>query len=106
MDIWTAREIRAEMAGRGYSLLRAAELHISDEMMQDWLSLSIDFASLPQVEHSPGGPADLSPIWAFLLLAGKRRTETLASARLFCERRYQPGGRKQSQSPAAAGYDI
>lgn len=55
MEIWTARDIRAEMAGRGYSLIRAAELHISDEMMQDWLSLSIDFASLPQVEHSPGG---------------------------------------------------
>ncbi len=55
MEIRAARDIRAEMAGRGYSLLRAAELHISDEMMQDWLSLSIDFASLPQVEHSQGG---------------------------------------------------
>lgn len=55
MEIRAARDIQAEMASRGYSLIRAGELHISDEMMQDWLSLSIDFAGLPQVEHSPGG---------------------------------------------------
>ena len=54
MNIWTARDINGELARRGYSLMRAAELHMSDEMMQDWLSLSIDFASLPPAEHSPG----------------------------------------------------
>ncbi len=55
MQIRTARDIKGDMEQRGYSLMRAAELHMSDEMMQDWLSLSIDFSSLPPAEHSPGG---------------------------------------------------
>ena len=55
MNIWTTRNIKGDLARRGFSLMRAADLRMSDEMMQDWLSLSIDFASLPRDDYLPGG---------------------------------------------------
>lgn len=39
----------------GYCLLRAEELEISEEMRQEWLSLSIDYSDLPPDEYLPGG---------------------------------------------------
>lgn len=54
-DISTARHIKDEIRQRGYSLLRASELRMSDELRQSWLSLSIDYADLPADEYLPGG---------------------------------------------------
>lgn len=36
-------------------MLRADDLHISDELRQSWLSLTIDYADLPADEYLPGG---------------------------------------------------
>jgi hypothetical protein len=55
MDIRTAQNIKEEIAQRGYSLLRASDLHVSEELRQAWLSLSIDYADLPPDEYLPGG---------------------------------------------------
>ncbi len=54
-DISTARDIKDEIGQMGYSLLRASDLRLSDEMRQSWLSLSIDYADLPADEYLPGG---------------------------------------------------
>ena len=54
-EISTDRNIRVEIATAGYSLARAGELRISDELRQAWLSLQIDFADLPADEYLPGG---------------------------------------------------
>lgn len=53
--IATDRNIREEIATRGYSFLRADELRIPDELRQAWLSLLIDYADLPADEYLPGG---------------------------------------------------
>lgn len=53
--IVTDRNIKAEIATAGYSLARAGELHISDELRQAWLSLLIDFADLPTDQTLPAG---------------------------------------------------
>ena len=53
--ITTERNIRAEIAAKGYSLAQANELRISDELQQAWLSLLIDYADLPADEYLPGG---------------------------------------------------
>ena len=53
--ISTDRNIRAEIATAGYSLARAGELRISDELRQGWMSLLIDYADLPADEYLPGG---------------------------------------------------
>ncbi len=52
--ITAAKDIRSEIAQSGYSLLRADELLISDELRQSWLSLTIDYADLPADEYLPG----------------------------------------------------
>jgi len=54
-DISTRHPVRRELAERGYSLLRAREIDIDDDLRESWLSLSIDFADLPGDEHLPGG---------------------------------------------------
>ena len=54
-DISTAQDIRGEIRRHGYSLLRARDLRLSDELRQAWLSLSIDYADLPADEYLPGG---------------------------------------------------
>ncbi len=54
-DISTARDIRHEIKQKGYSLLRASDLRMSDELRQSWLSLSIDYADLPADDYLPGG---------------------------------------------------
>ena len=53
--ITTARDIKGEIARDGYSVLRAADLRVSAELRQSWLSLTIDFANLPADEFLPGG---------------------------------------------------
>ena len=53
-QINTAHPIRQELEARGYSLVRAAELSMSDELRQAWLSLSIDYADLPPDDFLPG----------------------------------------------------
>ena len=53
--IATVQNIREEIARRGYSLLRASDLHLTEEMKQAWLSLTIDYADLPADEYLPGG---------------------------------------------------
>ena len=53
--IVTDRNINAEVATSGFSLARADELRISDELRQAWLSLQIDYADLRADEHLPGG---------------------------------------------------
>ena len=53
--IVSSRPLRQELASQRYCLLRAADLSISDELRQAWLSLSIDYADLPPDEHLPGG---------------------------------------------------
>ena len=55
VNITTALNIKAEIAQRGYSLLRASDLHISEELLQAWHSLTIDYADLPADEYLPGG---------------------------------------------------
>lgn len=47
--------MRRELAEQGYSLLRAREVDIDDDLRESWLSLSIDFADLPGDEYLPGG---------------------------------------------------
>ncbi len=54
-DLKTSRNIKAEIAQRGYSLLRAGDLQISDELLQAWQSLTIDYADLPADDYLPGG---------------------------------------------------
>ena len=54
-SISAAKNIRSEIEQYGYSLLRASDLHISDELRQSWLSLTIDYADLPADEYLPGG---------------------------------------------------
>ncbi len=54
-NISTAKDIRREIAQKGYCLLRASDLHVSDELRQSWLSLTIDYADLPADEYLPGG---------------------------------------------------
>ena len=54
-DISTARDIKSEIRQKGYSLLRASDLRMSDELRQSWLSLSIDYADLPPDDYLPGG---------------------------------------------------
>lgn len=54
-EISTAQDIKDEIRQKGYSLLRACDLRMSDELRQSWLSLSIDFADLPADEYLPGG---------------------------------------------------
>ena len=51
----TDRPLRRELADAGYSLLRAPELWIADELRQDWLSLTIDYSDLPVDGYLPGG---------------------------------------------------
>ena len=53
--ITTAKDTKSEIEQFGYSLLRASDLHISDELRQSWLSLTIDYADLPADEYLPGG---------------------------------------------------
>ncbi|MCY3833817.1 MAG: 2OG-Fe dioxygenase family protein [Chloroflexi bacterium] len=53
--ISTTRDVKSEIARAGYSVLRAADLLVSDELRQEWLSLSIDYADLPADEYLPGG---------------------------------------------------
>ncbi len=52
--IRTQRLVRRELAERGYSLLRAREIDIDDDLRESWLSLSIDYADLPGDEYLPG----------------------------------------------------
>lgn len=54
-NIFTSQDIQDEIRKQGYSLLRASDLRISDELRQSWLSLSIDYADLPADEYLPGG---------------------------------------------------
>lgn len=54
-DIRTTRDIKAEIAQRGYSLLRASDLGIADDLLQAWHSLTIDYADLPADDYLPGG---------------------------------------------------
>ena len=53
--ISTLQNVKQEIAHSGYSLLRASDLRISEELRQAWLSLSIDYADLPADEFLPGG---------------------------------------------------
>ena len=53
--ITTARNVNEDIARHGYSLLQAAELQLTGEMRQAWLSLSIDYANLPLDEYLPDG---------------------------------------------------
>ncbi len=53
--IATERQLKAEIARDGFCLLRAEELRLSDELRQEWLSLTIDYADLPADEFLPGG---------------------------------------------------
>ena len=53
--ITATRNIKEEILRSGYSLLRASDLRITDELLQAWLSLSIDYADLPPDEYVPGG---------------------------------------------------
>ena len=54
-QISTDLNIQKEIATAGYSLVRATELCIADELRQAWLSLQIDYADLPADEYLPGG---------------------------------------------------
>lgn len=51
--ITTTHPIREDLETQGYSLIRATELSIPDELRQAWLSLSIDYADLPADEYLP-----------------------------------------------------
>ena len=53
MPITTSHAIRQELSDKGYSLVRATEMSIPDNMRQAWLSLSIDYADLPPDEFLP-----------------------------------------------------
>ena len=52
-QITTTHNIREELDKQGYSLVRATELSIPDELRQSWMSLSIDYADLPVDEFLP-----------------------------------------------------
>lgn len=52
--ISTRHPVRRELAEQGYSLLRAQEIELDDDLRESWLSLSIDFADLPPDEYLPG----------------------------------------------------
>ena len=54
-NIESTKDIRGEIEQCGYSVLRADDLRISDELRQSWLSLTIDYADLPADEYLPGG---------------------------------------------------
>lgn len=54
VGISTQHPVRRELAEQGYSLLRAREIEIDDELRESWLSLSIDYADLPGDEYLPG----------------------------------------------------
>lgn len=51
--ITTTHDIRKDLETNYYSLIRATELNIPDDLRQDWLSLSIDYADLPVDEYLP-----------------------------------------------------
>ncbi len=51
--ITTTHPIREDLETNGYSLVRATELSIPDDLRQEWLSLSIDYADLPLDEYLP-----------------------------------------------------
>ncbi len=51
--ITTTHPIRQELRNQGYSLVRATELSISDELRQAWLSLTMDYADLPTDDFLP-----------------------------------------------------
>ncbi len=53
--IRTRQPVRSELAGQGYSRLRARAIDMDDDLREAWLSLSIDFADLPRDEYLPGG---------------------------------------------------
>ncbi len=53
--IKTGHPARAELTGQGYSLLRAQEIEIDADLLESWLSLSIDFADLAVDEYLPDG---------------------------------------------------
>lgn len=53
--ISTQHLVRRELEERGFSVLRAADIDIDDDLRESWLSLSIDFADLPADEYLPGG---------------------------------------------------
>lgn len=52
-QITTTHNIRGDLEQVGYSLIRATELTIPPELLQAWLSLSIDYADLPVDEYLP-----------------------------------------------------
>ncbi len=54
-NITTTLNLKDEIARNGYGLLRASDLHISEELLQAWHSLTIDYADLPADEYLPGG---------------------------------------------------
>lgn len=49
------RQLKWELQSQGYSLLRATDMRVSDELQQAWLSLSIDYADLPVDDFLPDG---------------------------------------------------
>jgi hypothetical protein len=51
--ITTTHNIREDLETHGYSLVRATELSIPDDLRQMWLSLSIDYADLPPDDYLP-----------------------------------------------------
>lgn len=53
--ISTRRPVWQELAEQRYSLLRAREIDIDDDLRESWLSLSIDFADLPGDAYLPSG---------------------------------------------------
>lgn len=53
MPITSTHDIRQDLHEKGYSLVRATELSIPDNLRQAWLSLSIDYADLPLDEFLP-----------------------------------------------------
>lgn len=51
--ITTTHKIQHDLETDGYSLIRATELSIPDDLRQAWMSLSIDYADLPVDEYLP-----------------------------------------------------
>ncbi len=52
-QITTTHDVHTDLATQYYSLVRATELSIPDDLRQEWLSLSIDYADLPVDEYLP-----------------------------------------------------
>lgn len=52
-QITTTHDIRHDLETQHYSLIRSSELSIPDTLRQDWLSLAIDYASLPVDAYLP-----------------------------------------------------